>query len=114
MTNLKKVKKNSYKLTKKRGRKLRKKGGVKSTKKVSPGDRIELKTINTKTSPNPVVKMYDSLKVDHHYKPSSKCIKLQKELDDYDKNIKNNFLLQAEYNEQLAIPIEGAPSEDYS
>ena len=97
----KKLKKNSY-LTKKKKYRRIKKGGVNSTKKVSLNDRVELKTIKTRSSPTPVFQMFDTLNIDDDYIPSSKCIKLQKELDDYDRNIKSNLLLQANYNEELA------------
>lgn len=105
MSNNKKVKINSLNSTKKKGGKIRKKGGVNSTKRASSSNKIEMKTIKTKNSPIPDVKISSFLdkNLDYDYLPSSKCIKLKKELDDYNENIKRNSLLQAEYNEQMAI-----------
>lgn len=103
MSNNKKVKINSLNSTKKKGRKIRRKGGVNSTKRASSSNKIEMKTI--KNSPTPDVKMYGFLEknLDYDYLPSSKCIKLQKELDDNFKNMKRNSSLEAEYNQQLAM-----------
>ena len=105
MNNNKKVKINSLNSTKKKrkkSRKITKKGGVNSLKRTSSSNKIEMNTIN---SPIPHVKIDSSLdkNLDYDYLPSSKCIKLKKELDDYNENIKKNSLLQAEYNEQMAI-----------
>ena len=70
---------------------MRKKGGVKS---------IELETIK-KNSPNPLVKMFGSLKLDENYNPSNECIKLQKVIDDYDKGVKLNIEMQLKYNQDM-------------
>jgi hypothetical protein len=76
----------------------KKKGGAKSSKKESKSDKIELNTIKEKL---PTSKFFSKLNIDEDYVPSQKCIKLQKELDDYDELVKRNVELTIDYNKKL-------------
>ena len=94
----KKYSKKKYLKNKKTKKFHKKKGGVNSSKKVSKSDRIELKTIKEKL---PTSKFFSKLNIDDDYIPSEKCIKLQKELDNYDELVKRNIDLTIDYNKKL-------------
>ena len=90
------TKKKYLKMTKKN---YKKKGGVSSKKKVSSEKAIELKSIKEKSQ---VAKLFSKLNIDDSYMPTAECVKLQKEIDEYDKTFRENINKTHKYNKELS------------